>query len=89
MAQEINKMRNDLTGLLERANKDASFREKLVADPMKVLKENGMGEEAGKEFKFAEAMRPEGGCNDYTCIVTRCGPTCYVTVCFSTFRTLL
>ena len=89
MARKDEKMRADLEAVLERANRDSTFRKKLITNPEKVLKEQGISDEAGKKYRFAQGMIPERGCNDFTCFSSRCGPTCYVTICFSTFRTLL
>ena len=93
-ADERVAVRRKLAQIIMRAEEDEHFQRGLRREPAAVLEEHGIPvsavEELSAEIHFAmhEAAADDptecihtNGCNDFTCvIVSRCPPTCYVTI---------
>jgi hypothetical protein len=71
--------------IVVRAEEDADWRRRLQEHPSEVLAENGLSPEDVEQLRndprFRSEARPHD-CADWTCIVTRCPDTCYVTIWF-------
>jgi hypothetical protein len=95
MAEDIAAVRLRLAEIIARAEEDEEFHQRLTADPAGVLSEHNIPDGAVDEYSQAlleqRAVPVEDvegefvcihtkGCADFTCIITRCGPTCYITI---------
>jgi hypothetical protein len=83
---DLQQIRAKAQKILERVNSDDAFRQKAQADPLGVLAEYGLPQRAIPDFmrETDGHLDADDGCNDYTCIVSHCSPTCYVTKCITT-----
>jgi hypothetical protein len=91
-ADERVAVRRKLAEIVMQAEEDEDFQRRLRRDPAALLEEYGVPVSAVDELsaEIDVAMHePNGdptdcihtnGCNDFTCIISRCSPTCYVTI---------
>ena len=78
MSQQERELRVKLIELLNRAESDPTFAEKVKADPMGALTAAGIAQQR------AEALiRPDWKCLDTTCWSSECPGTCIVSTIWS------
>ncbi|MGW2183577.1 hypothetical protein ACWCXX_37270 [Streptomyces sp. NPDC001732] len=94
MTEDVSAVRLRLAQIVAQAETDEAFRTRLADDAGSVFAEFQIPENAVEEYSqaIAEARARglggeteglcihTGGCSDFTCISTRCGPTCVVTI---------
>ncbi|MFI6689757.1 hypothetical protein [Streptomyces sp. NPDC050485] len=94
MTEDVVAIRLRLAQIVAQAETDEAFRTRLANDPSSVLAEFQIPENAVEEFSQTVSVARAGGlgdeiegeclhtsgCNDFTCIASRCGATCYVTI---------
>jgi hypothetical protein len=84
--RQVRRARTTARRILKRAEGDAEFRRRAAGDPAGVLAEYGLPEGAIRDFIRETTARPglaagpEHDCHDFTCIISVCPVTCFVTI---------
>ncbi len=81
---DLQQIRAKAQEILERVKTDQAFRQKILADPVGALGEQGLSRKAILDLKRERIEHPdeqlERVCVDGTCIITICPDTCYITI---------